>query len=283
MDPLQPVAAADRDPKLVFIGIPAAGDPLWSTARVLASLEIAPNDKGLRFIIRKVGGQGVAKARNILTYMARCSGAGEMVLADSDVKFGPEHVFHIVEHPDLFVGALYPKKQVPFSWVGEFDSANPAAMHPRGLWPMISVGGGFLKVNLEVVDSMIEEFPERGYESDEEAAVVGLVKGQWMHDLFGMGVIKDNWFGREFPRYITEDYYFSQLWRRMGGKCWVDPNCQVGHVGQIDYLDLVALIESEKQKAVQAFMATMPRPHVNGGRRSAFQPPRPKRGARRPT
>ena len=53
-----------------------------------------------------------------------------------------------------------------------------------------------------------------------------------------MGVVDDTWWKTSYPRYITEDYYLSYRWRKIGGKAWLDTKCQCGHIGYADYLKL---------------------------------------------
>ena len=243
-EPLVPVAPAARDPLHVFVGLPIPGDPLYDLSRMVADLESRQWPGGWRFTVRKVGNQGLAKGRNILTFLARCSGAGQMVMIDGDVQATAAHVLRLCAHPELVVGALYPKKEIPIKWVGEFKPVDPAHAHPHGLWPMLSVGTGLLKVRMETFDRLLEQrdgprsvgplMVDR-YESEDNSPAYGLRAGDRMHDFWVQRVEADQWFARHFPRYLTEDYGLSWLCRRAGIDLWTDPGCQVGHVGRCDY------------------------------------------------
>jgi hypothetical protein len=124
---------------------------------------------------------------------------------------------------------------------------------------MYSLGGGLLKIDLWMIDQMIDAYPERAYLSDDEAPVVGLMRNQVMYDLWGQGVVRDPWLeGKNEARYLTEDYYFAHLWRKIGGKCFVNPFCQVGHVGAADYLDFNSLLEAQKPDLTSPSPASTP-------------------------
>ena len=263
MQALQPIKPKDRDPNLVFIGMPSAKGGLWDLARTIISLELGVeelkrNGVKTRFIFRHATGQGVAKARNNLTFAARCTPASKVIFVDSDVPLTPAHVFRLLSHDAHLVGALYPKKNYQrLCWVGEFDECTPEKIGPGGLWPMMSVGSGAIKFDLSVVDELVAAYPEREFVNDEDEPKSGLADGQLMHDLWGMGVVTDTWFGsprhpgpRRYARYTTEDYFFSYLYRKAGGKLWTDPGCQVGHVGDVDFLELHADVARQIEEAL---------------------------------
>lgn len=248
MTPLIPIAPADRDPKLCFIGMPATSEPKWAVSKLLLEMEKTTYPGGQRFVFQRIGNQGVAKARNILTYLARCSGASQMIMMDADIVPELGHFMALLSTPGLFVSGMYLKKEFPFTWVGDFKGEAGQSTRLMDYHFMNAVGGGFVKINLCVVDQLIASHSERAYRSDEGSPAMGLKVGQIMHDLWGMGVVSDDWAkdGIEFPRYQTEDFYFSWLWRKGGGEILMNTNCRVGHVGSVDWLKLFEYVEEEK-------------------------------------
>jgi hypothetical protein len=270
MKTLQPISPRDRDPNLVMIGLPASRGGLFDLVRTVISLELGVKEleaAGIetRFDFRKAAGQGIAKARNILTYVARCLPVSRIIMVDADLRPEPSHFFRILKQDAELVGGLYPKKNLErLCWVGEFENATPETMGPGGLWPMAHVGSGFVRVDMTAVDSMVKELPQRRYMNDEDEPTSGIADGQWMHDFWGMGVVNGEWFGsarhpgkRTYPRYLTEDYYFSHLFKSIGGKLWSDPGCQVDHVGEVGFLELHNLIATRQTQAVDAYKADL--------------------------
>jgi hypothetical protein len=256
MTPLKPVALADRDPKMVFVGLPITGDPIYELSRTLASLDLAKgedNPTGWKFTVMKIGNQGLAKARNLLTFIARCTPASRLVMIDGDIPAKPAHVLQLLASGEEVVGALYPKKEFELKWVGEFEAADPKNPPPAGHWPAKSIGTGLIEIRMTAIDRILDRLARgrwfdhrplvQWFESDEDAPVYGLQKGDRIHDVWGQGVISDDWFGRTYPRYLTEDYFFSYLCRKAGIPVWVDTRCQVGHLGRIDFLELANRID----------------------------------------
>jgi hypothetical protein len=267
MNTLEPINPKDRDPNLVMIGIPSMGEGLWDLVRNVISLETQPNDRGLKFHVRRCKDPGgIGKARNSLAHVARCVGASTLIMIDRDILATAKHVFKLLDHgPEVnLIGALYPLRQTPLAWVGEFLPATPATIGPKGEWPMQHVGTGLIRIDMRVFDILIQKGLAPWYEHedcDPRVVLEGQIPhGAHIHDFFGMGVRKDMWFGnavspgeRLFNRYVTEDYMISYLWRKAGGKCWVDSECQVGHWGGIDYLGLEAAIEKRVDDALSQY------------------------------
>lgn len=263
MNALNPKNKTERDPKLVFIGIPALGEGTWDLARTLVSLELQSHPSGFRFVAYRCAEQGLAKARNILAFCARASGAYQAIFVDRDIPATPAHFVRLAESPAKMVGALYPKRKTPLEWVGEFLPCDEKTIGPGGLWPMESLGTGLLKVELAAFDELIEHNFADEYEHEDEDPKGYIPYGTKMNDFFGMGVRGDSWLTRKagvrrtFDRYVTEDYMLSYNYRRLGGQCWTDPGCQVGHVGRIDFLDLEATIEKRCEAAVRRYKADL--------------------------
>ncbi len=253
----EPVAPQDRDPKLVMIGMPAIGNGVWDLCRTIVSLELQENNRGIRFIFYRCSDQGLGKARNILAYIARCSGASRLILLDRDLTPSAAAFFRLASHTEPLVGALYPIRDTPLRWVGEFMPATAEdQQRTDGLWPMWHLGTGALSISLDVIDKLIAAHPESAFEFEDPQPGGQIPYGAVMHDLFPMGPVTDSWCGpsgqpRKFSRYVTEDYYFCYNWRKLGGKLWVDSQCQIGHLGTIDFLEL----ESKIEKRIDAALA----------------------------
>ena len=81
-------------------------------------------------------------------------------------------------------------------------------------------------IKRDVFRKMQKAYPERKYKSDQ------IINGkQWRsdncYDLFGVGKLE--WDKAE--RYLSEDYYFSRLWRKINGKIWADVSMPLNHQG----------------------------------------------------
>jgi hypothetical protein len=250
-----------------MIGLPTLGEGLWDLVRNLISLETLPNDKGWRFVVRRCrDAGGIGKARNALAHVARCVGASKIIMVDRDILATADHFFKLLDHaPEIkLVGAMYPLRQTPLKWVGEFLPVDAGSIGPAGEAPMQHVGTGLIRIDLEVFDEIAKRGLAPEYEYEDAGPNGSIPYGTKVADFFAMRVITDWWFGsewqpgdRKFPRYVTEDYMISYLWRKCGGKCWTDPDCQVGHNGSVDFLQLEEDIEKRVNAALARYKADL--------------------------
>lgn len=234
-----------RNPKKVFVGMIMNGSMRWETSQFWETLRFAKVE-GYEFRTTRIGGYGQAKARNVVTHLARATDCGILVNLDSDIDPSMDMLLRLLSNPEKMVSGMYPKKTMDkLEWVG---NAVGTPARPDGLIEAFDFGGGFCKVDLELIDQICEAHPERGYESEDPETL-----GQTVFDLWGNGVVVDMWKGRVYPRYLTEDFYLCYLARKLGTACWLDTLCQVGHIGSIDFLKLhMRIKELENQSIFRA-------------------------------
>lgn len=234
-----------RNPNKIFIGMVMDGSMRWETSLLWEQLRNAKID-GYEFSTNRLGGYGQAKARNALTWLALQTDCGRMFCLDADINATIQHALRILGHDEEMVSAMYPKKTAAaLEFVGNF-TGSPA--REDGLAEALDCGGGFVAIDLSMVERMIAAYPETEYECEDAA-----FRGKIMHDLWSCGPVTDSWRGRTFSRYLTEDFYFCHRARKMGVTVWQDTQCQVGHVGTVDFLDLhLRLKELEKSSIFAA-------------------------------
>lgn len=229
-----------RDRNLVFAamakkdqGLPDATQRLWD------SVKTGNRIGQFEFIRCSVQSFSTAKARNILTAIARDSAAGQLLMLDADMDLGDEHLLRLLSSPELMVGGVYPKKVISLqqSMVLNF-TGEP--VREDGLAPVTDIGAGALKIDLDLCDRMAERWPKTRYLSEDDPW-----RGVEMYDLWSEGVVDDVWQkGRgNWPRYLTEDFYFCWRARQLGVTIYADTLCTCGHLGQVDYLQIMALIQ----------------------------------------
>lgn len=246
-----PAPRKTRDPFHVFVACPLFDSNMPECTRALLAMigdgmQVGP----YRFTARQVKSFSSNKGRNILTAMALETDAGVMLMVDGDMNAGAEQLLSVLGRPERVVGGLYPHKKISLkqSWVANF--AKGSAMRPDGLWQCVDIGAGFLKVDMRVIEDLIEKFPETAYACDDEPW-----KGHIMHDLWAAGPVVDDWYldGKPWSRYLTDDFYFCWRVRKLGLPIWADCRAQCGHWGGVDFLQIVLLI--------QDLTATVPEPN----------------------
>lgn len=210
-------------PRKLMVAIPCYGSVPMDFASCLLSLQSKPP---CNLDIRFTNGDSlVTRARNTLAADFVESNCSHVLWIDSDIVFSPWHVARLMEHKEDVVGGLYPKKQPgPAAWVLNTldDKTEPRA---DGLQQVKYVGSGFMRVTRRVFDQVRLAWEKQiGFRPD------GVDRAEW--DFWPVGIYRYKDGSR---RYLSEDWYFCQRWRDMGGSVWADTRCWVKHIGKFTY------------------------------------------------
>jgi FkbM family methyltransferase len=170
--------------------------------------------------ISKVGGAGVARARNNMAQEFLASNCDYYFAIDADLTFTPENVARIVSAARPLVCGAYALKSAELQWcVNPLPNENPDS---HGYQKVASSGTGFMCIHRSVFEAMIAAHPEIAYTEDLQDA-----KGITRWDFFSMGVVN--------RRYLTEDWYFCHRARALGYAVWLDCTFHVPHEGFASY------------------------------------------------
>jgi len=156
-----------------------------------------------------------------------------LMFIDTDLVFKPESIeelyrLGIERGPGVYVGT-YPIKQLkPKVVMNAVPGHKPAA---DGTVEVREAGTGFMLIHRDVFAKMQAHFKDEiEYEtdsgSDQAARTI-------MCDYFSVGVRKDPELG--WKRFLSEDWYFCQRWREMGGKIIMQTKISCGHIGTFTY------------------------------------------------
>ena len=224
-----PVWPKERDPDKVFVAMVMTETLRRETSEFWEELRFAEHPKW-KFLTSRLSVVGVGMARNLQTELALQSDCSRLFFIDSDMKPTMEHLYHMLDHKQSMVSAMYPKKTIDsLQWVGNFIG-TPAG--DDGLAEAYDFGGGFASIDLKLVERMAEKYPETAFRCEHTP-----LKNNTVYDLWSTGVVTDFWKGETYPRFLTEDFYFCWRARQLGEKVWIDTRCQVGHVGSVDFLE----------------------------------------------
>jgi len=211
-------------PKL-FIGLPVyhALDPQFAQCLINLHLD-PPTDEFL--VGPNIGDSLVSRSRNTITANFLDTDATHLLWLDSDLIFSPAHVKRLLAHSVELVGGFYPKKsQGPLEWVCNALDGEFRPPRPDGLQEIKFAGTGFLLIARTVFEQMIAGFGSQiGYRAD--------TTGRQEYDFWTVGV-------HEYPdgarRYLSEDWFFCQRWRDLGGTVWGDTRVICKHIGHAIY------------------------------------------------
>lgn len=152
--------------------------------------------------------------------------ASHLLFVDADMSFQPELVLDMLEADKPLIGALYPKKRLPISWVG--SSLVPPAMPENGLIELEGLGCGVMLIRRDCIANMIEAGKvEIQTELLGRTALIDLLEPYGVKRIikaFDKIVTEDG-------RHLSEDFSMCKRHRDAGGKVYAAINHYVIHYG----------------------------------------------------
>tara|TARA_R110002020_G_scaffold60137_1_gene163268 strand:+ start:591 stop:1358 length:768 start_codon:yes stop_codon:yes gene_type:complete len=191
----------------------------------------------------------VSRARNKLVTQFLKSDSTHLFFIDADISFMPDDFIRVVSFDKDVVSAPYPiKKETPIEkgdasqgWclnfpLGKYDFTD----NENGFKQCDYAGTGFMLIKRKVFDIIKEKYPSIAFKSDVVAKIDDTMenhKGNTEYAFFdcgiqGQGILQDK---DKTQRYLSEDYYFCQLWKQCGGEIWTDLTSQLKHIGLKTY------------------------------------------------
>lgn len=204
----------------------------------------------------------VPRARNNLIARAMSNPkATHFMFIDADITWTAIDVIKLVTSDQYLVGGLYPLKHFHFdrlndptaieTWKKARDSqpflkdtsdediiqnnllrynfnhipGKNTVQIMKNLLEVRHLATGFMMIRRETIETMVKAFPSSKYVDD-----VGFLKpheNEHAYALFDCGVDEGH--------YYSEDWLFSQRWRNMGGKIYVNATINLTHTGLQDF------------------------------------------------
>ena len=196
----------------------------------------------------------ITRARNYLVdeFLER-SDATHLLFLDSDVNFQPQDVLALLALDKDVIGGPYPKKAIKWKAVKTALTKNPdiaigdlekvagdfvfnpvkgtAQFSVTEPLEVLEIGTGFMLVNRTVFDKMKTAYPEIKYRPD-HVGQANFDGSRYIHAYFDTVIdTKDSITGGGSERYLSEDYMFCQMWRKIGGSIWLCPWMKTAHIG----------------------------------------------------
>lgn len=141
----------------------------------------------------------------------------ELVFIDNDVSWEAGALVRLLDHPVDLVAGIYRRRVDPVLYPVRWIMDRPELQAENGLLEAAGVPGGFTRCSRAMLERMVEAYSDLTYER-RDRAIVGLF------DAYRIGRSK-----------LSEDLAFCQRWRDIGGKVWIDPEINMGHVGLKNY------------------------------------------------
>ena len=195
----------------------------------------------------------ITRARNYLVDEFLRSGFTHLLFIDSDIHYSPQDVLALLALDKDVIGGPYPKKSINWGNIASAARTHPG-LEPRELENLVGeyvfnvvkgtsqftvteplevmeIGTGFMLVQSEVFEKMEKQYPTIKYKPD-HVGQANFDGSRYIHAFFDTVIdTKDSITGGGSERYLSEDYMFCQMWRKMGGKIFLCPWMRTQHIG----------------------------------------------------
>jgi hypothetical protein len=195
----------------------------------------------------------ITRARNYLVDEFLRSDHTHLLFIDSDIHYNPQDVLALMALDKDVIGGPYPKKSMNWGNIAQAARANPD-MDPKELEQLVGeyvfnvvkgtkqfsvteplevmeIGTGFMMVKREVFERMEKEYPTIKYKPD-HIGQANFDGSRYIHAYFDTVIdYKESITGGGSERYLSEDYMFCQMWRKLGGSIFLCPWMKTQHVG----------------------------------------------------
>lgn len=236
----------------ILIGIPAYGGSIQTGfTQSLLDLQKLFIQNDITYELHWITGESlIPRARNaVMAKFYNCKQFSHLFFIDTDITFKVETVINLIISNLELCGVSYPKKFI--NWertkhlikndVSDLQLHNSMSdmnynfeyhKNEKGVY-LNKIGGfieskdvptGFMMIKRIVVDLLVLNFPEYEYQNN----VSGYGNNYRFFDFFKCGVV-DN-------IYLSEDYYFCYLCRKIGIQLFLDVESTLMHTGKYDYL-----------------------------------------------
>ena len=195
----------------------------------------------------------ITRARNYLVDEFLRSDYTHLLFIDSDIHYNSQDVLALMALDKDVIGGPYPKKSINWGNVAQAARSHPN-IEPKELEQLVGeyvfnvvkgtkqftvtdplevmeIGTGFMMVKREVFEKMEKQYPMIRYKPD-HVGQANFDGTRYIHAYFDTVIdTKDSIVGGGSDRYLSEDYMFCQMWRKMGGQIYLCPWMKTQHIG----------------------------------------------------
>ena len=181
----------------------------WAFSMVALCMNHIMRDRHV--MIQAISYSSPAAAMNIATYDFMESGCETMLTIDTDVKFTPHHVEHLLSHGLPFVAGLYPIGRPGLTFPMEFIEGREGWGDDPETNPLLEVkrvAKGFTAIRRKVFETIsphVQTYFDPQAKREQKLFWNNLLGGH------------------------SEDFCFCDLYRSIGGSVWVDQRICTQH------------------------------------------------------
>lgn len=205
---------------------------------------------GLDFGISTVSDSLINRGRNTLVakFLANTEFT-HLMFIDADIGFSYEDVIKLLWHDKDVMTGSYPIKNLNWDVISDLSNKGVAPENlmsksmryvvnavkgrsgdieiDNGAMKIYEAGTGFMLIKRDVIERMVEAYPELKYSDDTGS----LSEQEKKHTYAFFNSFVDD----DTNRFLSEDYGFCRLFSKIGGDIWVDPSIDFIHLGRFKY------------------------------------------------
>jgi hypothetical protein len=232
--------SGNKEDVRLFIAVPCYGGTMHGACTLsLLNLDTMLRSIGIGVQYEMLFNESlITRARNILVDRFLKSNCTHLLFIDSDIQFQQTDILKMLECGLDIIGGVYAKKEILWDKLAHCVKAGKSIDQLQNntsgivFWPMDDflssnnilveqplevryVGTGLMLIKRHVFEKISSSFPGQSYD----------YKGEH-HYCFFDTKIEDN-------AYLSEDYYFCNRWRELGGKVYAALWTQTVHYGTL--------------------------------------------------
>jgi hypothetical protein len=195
----------------------------------------------------------ITRARNYLVDEFLRSDYTHMLFIDSDIHYSPQDIIALMALDKDVIGGPYPKKSMNWANIAQAARNHPE-LEPKELENLVGeyvfnvvkgtqsfqvseplevleIGTGHMMIKRHVFEKMAAEYPLIRYKPD-HVGQANFDGSRYIHAYFDTVIdTSESITGGGSERYLSEDYMFCQMWRKMGGNIYLCPWMRTQHIG----------------------------------------------------
>jgi hypothetical protein len=212
------------------------------------------HDLGFQYHVETLYNESlIPRGRNILAHSFMQTGFDYMLFIDSDIGFDEVSLLQLILADRPIAGGVYPKKRINWDVVSKAVKAgkSPDELHQYtgdfafllaskeaepdedNMLEVRSIATGFMMIRKDVFEKLSPHTQTFTHHNPDGTSYE-------MHDFFQIGK------NPETGSYTSEDYWFCDSWRRIGGKVYMNPYIALSHTGTYRFEGSVTKLGTEK-------------------------------------
>ncbi len=181
--------------------------------------------------------------------------ATHLLFVDSDIGFEAQNIDRLIKKDEDVVCGVYPQKKIFWESAVQELLNNPAIKFQPdllmsgilkynlnidnkndikiidGFVSVDEAATGILLIKRQVFDIMKKNYPDKQYSKECTKLQMGYDSLN-LYDFFSVGFYKSK---NGKSSYLSEDYFFSRLWKDIGGEIYADIMSPLTHSGNMDF------------------------------------------------